>query len=283
MQEAEEAKEEGNRLYAAGRYEDALEQCACRGAVRKHSETVLASHRYSRARRLDPSAAAYASNAAAALLGLGRRREAVSACCEAASLDACFARPRQRLAAITSSSEALQEALEVTMALSAKRPDWCARRLARWLTRGCAACAALTSWFPASAALRELVEQMAISLRARAEGGALFARGRYSDAEALFSEALERLGLLTGGAYSAPGVPLLLANRAGSRCAQQRYREALQDCERACVLAPEDVQLRDRRDTTVRALNRATAFGVGERAVRGLGKGEESLYQGALL
>jgi hypothetical protein len=82
-------------------------------------------YRYNRARALDPKRAAYVSNAAAALLGLGRRRAACQACCEAVVLDPSFARPRQRLAAICSCTASLEEALEVTLAMSEKRPSWC--------------------------------------------------------------------------------------------------------------------------------------------------------------
>jgi len=108
-QEAEADKEEGNALYAARRYADALAA-------------------YEAARRRDPGRAQYASNAAAALLALGRRGEALAAYCAAAALDPGFARPRSRLASLCSSAEGTQEVLEAAMALSAAQPGSAAAR-----------------------------------------------------------------------------------------------------------------------------------------------------------
>jgi len=218
--EAEAEKEEGNRLYAARRFEDALAA-------------------YESARRRDPGRAQYASNAAAALAALGRRRDSLSAYCQAAALDARFERPHARLAAACGSAEALEEALSCAMACAAARPD--------------------------ASAARDLVEVMATCLRARAQSRHMFERGRYVEAEAAASEALERCELLRGaagggGLPTCPGAAVLLDCRAAARAALHRFGEALADAEAAAAMAPDDAELRRRRDDMVRALNRQAAF-----------------------
>lgn len=187
------------------------------------------------------------SNTAAALLSLGKRKEAISAYCEAAALDASFTRPRQRLTTLCCSGEALEEALTAAMALSAAQPS--------------------------SGTRRDLVETLAVSLRARAEGGHLFERGRYEQAETLYTEALERLTLLvgTGGLPCAPGAPLLLGNRAAARMAQERFAEALADCAEALAMAPGEEELEKRREAAEKARARQSAFGIHAHARKGDG------------
>lgn len=128
-----------------------------------------------------------------------------------------------------------------------------------------------------SPVLRDLIEQMAAALQARADGAALFARGRYKEADELYSDAIERLSLLAGSDAAAPGIVLLYANRSSAHCALDRFTEALQGCDKACAIAPDEPALQERRSDVVRAMNRASAFGYGQgRAVRQLGKGEHS-------
>ena len=255
----------------------------CGALLSTWSHSTCGAARYNRARALDPKRAAYVSNAAAALLGLGRRRAACQACCEAVALDPSFVRPRQRLATLCSCAAGLEEALEVALALSEKRPSWCGQ------THPCAPPAPLLPprhSLPVclhlrlhSHALRDLVEQMAAALQARADGAALFARGRYREAQELYTAAIERVALLAGAATSAPGIVVLYANRASTHGALDMFHDALRDCDAACALAPDDNALAERRTDVVRALNRASAFGLGQgRAARTLGKGEQTTY-----
>ena len=58
-----------------------------------------------------------------------------------------------------------------------------------------------------------------------------------------------------------PGAALLHCNRAIARCALGRYTEALKDIDEALSVAPNDAAFSARRDTVVRSLNRAVAFG----------------------
>lgn len=81
VSDPEELKRAGNDLYKKGHFSEALGM-------------------YDRAIALSPDNAAYRSNRAAALTGLGRLMEAVSECEEAVRLDPSYGRAHQRLASL---------------------------------------------------------------------------------------------------------------------------------------------------------------------------------------
>ncbi len=121
--------------------------------------------------------------------------------------------------------------------------------------------------------------QLLFASRARAEGVVLFERGLYVEAEAVFSDGLEKMELVNPFGFPTPaGSALLLCNRALARAAQSRFRDALQDIDAALEMAPHDAGFAERRVVIVRALNRAQAFGAeGYRTTRALGKDEDSI------
>jgi len=178
----------------------------------------------------------YASNAAACLALLGRRREACVACLTALRCEPGFARPRARLAQLCASAEGLEEALAEAQAAAAAAPG--------------------------SAALAAVLEQLTGAARARAESGALFNRRRFADAERVATAALEAAELVQPVGVSAPvvGAAMLLADRSRSRAAQERFRDALRDIEAALAHDPASESLGEQRVVVVRALNRAVAF-----------------------
>lgn len=129
-----------------------------------------------------------------------------------------------------------------------------------------------------------MLPQLTQAARARAEGAALFKRGKYAEADAAFGDGLEKLQLVNlGFGCEGPGAALLHANRALARAAAGRYREALLDIDAALVASPNDAAFASRRVTVIRALNRAAAFNADKDAnTRLLMKGED-LYSTAML
>ena len=228
--DAEDIKEQGNKLYKGGYYLEALS-------------------RYKQAMEMDPKAASYVGNYAATLGMLGRKREAADACLTAAALDSSFVRARQRLGALAATPDGLEHALQAAIAAAKARPNKCvALRRQAWaaqlLTLASCCCAPqqrggqhpragalapLLHWWQTHALTQHtLSQQLTFAARARADGGALFARGQYAAADAAFSDGLEKAELVNGiGMPLPPGAALLHCNRSMARCAQARYREAL--------------------------------------------------------
>ena len=126
--------------------------------------------------------------------------------------------------------------------------------------------------------------QLTQAARARAEGSALFKRGKYNEADAAFSDGLEKLQLVNlGFECEGPGAALLHANRSLARAAVGRFREALLDIDAALVCSPNDAAFAERRVTVIRALNRAAAFNADKDAnTRLLMKGEDQYSTGML-
>jgi tetratricopeptide (TPR) repeat protein len=167
---------------------------------------------YRKAMTLGPRRASYVSNSAAALAALGRRREACAACIDAISIEPSFERPRQRLGALAATSDGLADCIHAASAAAAAAPE--------------------------CHVIGNVLEQATWASRARADGAALFARGQYMAAEAAFSDGIER-GEITQpfGFPAAPGAALLLYNRAMSRAAQARFREAVNGAPQRCMCA----------------------------------------------
>ena len=103
---AEAAKERGNALYKAGKFED---------AVKAYDESIAA----------DPAIAAAHANRAAALTAMGRAKfnDATVACVEALCLDPSYGRAKSRLGALCVKLGDLEPAVAAAEARARSHPD----------------------------------------------------------------------------------------------------------------------------------------------------------------
>lgn len=207
---AEAAKERGNALYKAGKFED---------AVKAYDESIAA----------DPAIAAAHANRAAALTAMGRAKfnDATVACVEALCLDPSYGRAKSRLGALCVKLGDLEPAVAAAEGRARSHPDHSPSsslaKALRLLRDGRAAGNAAFKSGDVARALKTYSDAM-LAAAAEAAGSDAAAAGAM-DAEAL--------------CVAVPGAALLMCNRAACAASLGRHADALTDATAALRADPE--------------------------------------------